>query len=304
MRWFCLMALVPLSCAQGQVIGDVRDAVEVHDFARAERYIQAYRAKNGVTPEILEALSWLSRGVLDAQQYDQADRYAAETRKLAVEQLAKRKLDAEHHLPIALGASIEVHAQVLAAKGERGDALAFLRQDLATYRATSIATRIQKNINLLTLEGKPAPPLAMAEWLGPRPVPLAQLKGRPVLLFFWAHWCGDCKAEVPVLAQLLAVFKSKGLVIIGPSQHYGYAAAGEDASRESETRYIDEVRNHYYAALDGMSVPLSEANFKNYGASTTPTLVLIDRQGIVRFYHPGAMPYSQLSAKVSEIVRD
>jgi thiol-disulfide isomerase/thioredoxin len=144
----------------------------------------------------------------------------------------------------------------------------------------------------------------MAEWLGPRPVPLAQLKGHPVLLFFWAHWCGDCKAEVPVLAQLLAVYKSKGLIVIGPSQHYGYAAAGEDASRESETRYIDEVRNHYYSALDGMSVPLSEANFKNYGASTTPTLVLIDRQGIVRFYHPGAMPYPQLSAKLSEVVRN
>lgn len=306
MRWFWFTALAQLStlCAAGQVIGDVREAVADHDFARGERYIQAYRASNGVTPEMLEALSWLGRGVLDAKQYDQADRYADETRKLSLDQLAKRSLDAERHLPIALGASIEVHAQVLAARGERAEALAFLRQNLATYRATSIATRIQKNINLLTLEGKPAPPLAMPEWLGPRPVPLAQLKGHPVLLFFWAHWCGDCKAEAPVLAQLLSVYKSKGLVVIGPSQHYGYAAGGEDTSRELETHYIDEVRNHYYSVVDGMSVPLSEANFKNYGASTTPTLVLIDRQGIVRLYHPGVMPYSQLSAKLSEIIRN
>jgi thiol-disulfide isomerase/thioredoxin len=197
---------------------------------------------------------------------------------------------------------MEVHAQVMAARGERGQALAFLRHELDAFRSTSIAMRIQKNINLLTLEGKPAPPLEITEWLGTRPTPLDRLKGRPVLLFFWAHWCGDCKRQVPDLARLAAEYQSKGLVLIGPSQHYGYAAGGEDASLEQETRYIDEVRGQYYAALGEMSVPLSEANFIQYGASTTPTIVLVDRQGIVRFYHPGAMPYAQLAAQVAKVV--
>jgi len=62
------------------------------------------------------------------------------------------------------------------------------------------------------------------------------------------------------------------------------------------------VRTQYYAALGAMSVPLSEANFIRYGASTTPTIVLVDRQGLVRFYHPGAMPYAQLAAKVAQVV--
>jgi thiol-disulfide isomerase/thioredoxin len=303
MRGFWLTALAALASysAAAQVIGDVREAIEEGDLAHAERYVQNYRAKNGVTPEFLEALSWLARGALDAKQYDQAERYAAETRKLALQKLAGRKMDEERHLPIALGASIEVQAQALAARGSRGEALAFLRRELAAYRNTSIAPRIQKNINLLTLEGKPAPPLEITEWLGPKPVPLAQLKGHPVLLFFWAHWCGDCKAEVRELVRLLAQYQSKGLVLIGPTQHYGYVAGGDDASREQETRYIDAVRNQYYAALSGMSVPVSEANFQRFGASTTPTLVLIDRQGIVRLYHPGAMPYQQLANKLAEV---
>jgi len=295
------MAALASFSAAGQVIGDVREAIDAGDFAHAERYVQNYRAKNGVTPEFLEALSWLARGALDANQYDQAERYAAETRKLALENLAGRKMDDERHLSMALGASIEVHAQVLAGRGARGEAIAFLRQELAAYRNTSIGPRIQKNINLLTLEGKPAPPLEITEWLGPKPVPLVQLKGHPVLLFFWAHWCGDCKAEVPELARLLAQYKSKGLVLIGPTQHYGYIAGGQDASREQETRYIDAVRNQYYSALPGMSAPVSEANFQRFGASTTPTLVLIDRQGIVRLYHPGAMPYQQLASKLAEV---
>ncbi len=303
MRSFGLTALLALAsfCAAGQVIGDVREAIADRDFAHAERYIQSYRAKNGVTPELLEALSWLGRGALDANQYDQAERYAAETRKLALQELAKRKMDDERHLPIALGASIEVHAQVLAARGARGEAIVFLRQELGPHRNTSIATRIQKNINLLSLEGKPAPPLDVTQWLGPKPVPLGQLKGHPVLLFFWAHWCGDCKAEVPELARLVAQYQSKGLVLIGPTQHYGYAAGGNDASRDEETRYIDAVRNRYYGALPGMSVPVSEENFQRFGASTTPTLVLVDRQGIVRLYRPGAMLYSQLASKLAEV---
>jgi thiol-disulfide isomerase/thioredoxin len=306
MRSFGLTALIALATfsAAGQVIGDVREAIADRDFAHAEKYLQNYRAKNGVTPELLEALSWLGRGALETNQFDQAERYAAETRKLALQELAKRKMDDERHVPIALGASIEVHAQVLAARGARGEAIVFLRHELAAYRNTSIAVRIQKNINLLSLEGKPAPPLEVTQWLGPKPLPLVQLKGHPVLLFFWAHWCGDCKAEVPELAHLVAQYQSKGLVLIGPTQHYGYAAGGEDASREDETRYIDAVRNQYYAALPGMSVPLSEENFQRFGASTTPTLVLVDGQGIVRLYHPGAMPYSQLASKLAEVVRN
>jgi len=301
MRWLpvALLGLSALTAA-GQIINDVREAIDDKNFTRAERLIQAYRAKTGIDSQMIEALSWLARAELDVKQYDAADRDASSTRKLAVAELAKRKLDDDRYLPIALGASIEVHAQVLAARGERAEALAFLRRELAAYRSTSMASRIQKNINLLTLEGKPAPPLEMTEWLGARPVPLAHLKGHPVLLFFWAHWCGDCKADVPELARLLAQYRSRGLILIGPTQHYGYAAGGEEATRQQESRYIDEVRRQYYSPLGDMSVPVSEANFKNYGASTTPTLVLIDRSGIVRLYHPGAMSYLQLANKLAE----
>jgi thiol-disulfide isomerase/thioredoxin len=306
MRWLSVFLLFELfrSAAAGQVIADVRDAVDNRDFARGDSYIQAYRGRQGVTPELLEALSWMARGELEAKQYSEAERYAEETRKLAVEALATRKLDAEHHLPVALGAAIEVKAQVLAAQGERTEALAFLRRELTAYRTTSIAARIQKNINLLTLEGEPAPALEETQWLGTKPATLAELKGRPVLLFFWAHWCGDCKAEAPELARLLADYRSTGLVVIGPSEHYGYVAGGEDAPRDVETQYIDQVRRQYYAPLADMSVPLSEQNFVRYGVSTTPTLVLLDRQGIVRLYHPGAMPYSQLSAKLAQLTHN
>jgi hypothetical protein len=95
----------------------------------------------------------------------------------------------------------------------------------------------------------------------------------------------------------MQTYGPKGLVLAGPTQLYGYTAAG-DASPESETRYIDQVRRQSYAALGNISAPLSAENFQKYGCSTTPTLVLLDGAGIVRLYHPGAMSYDALAAQV------
>jgi thiol-disulfide isomerase/thioredoxin len=284
--------------ARANIITDVRAAIAKGDFARGESEIQAYRSTHGVTPEMLEALSWLGRGALAAKNLDKADAYAAETRRLALDALKQRDLDAEKHLPIALGASIEVHGRVLDAHGQRSEAVSFLRGELERFRNTSIRTRIQKNLHLLSLEGKAAPPLEVKEWVGRKPESPAALKGKSVLLFFWAHWCGDCKNQAPILAQLQQEYASKGLVVMGPTQRYGYVARGQEASPEEEIRYIDQVRKGYYAALEGMAVPVSEENFKNYGSSTTPTLVLIDRQGVVKLYHPGNLPYDTLASQV------
>src|SRR5260370_8865716 len=171
------------------IVGDVRAAIAQKNLALGESLIQRYQAGQGVTPEMIEALSWLGRGALAAGQLDPADGYAERTRELALEQLSHRKLDAEPHLPLALGASIDVQAQVMARRGERGEAVAFLRRELKAYWPTSIRARIQKNIHLLSLEGKPAPALDVREWLGPKPGPLDRLRRQPLILFFWAHWC-------------------------------------------------------------------------------------------------------------------
>lgn len=287
--------------AMAGIVTDVQTAMSHGNFPQAEAMIQSYRAQRGVTPEFLEALSWVARGDLITRQFDKADANAKEAEKLAVQALATRPLDAEPHLPLALGAAIEVQAQVLTANGDRTAALALLRKDLMTYRTTSIRTRIQKNINLLTLEGKPAPALESREFLGAKPKPLAALRGKPVLLFFWAHWCPDCKQEEHILAALTREFASKGLVLIAPTQRYGYVANGDEAGPADELKYIEQIRHQYYADLLSVPAPVSEANFRNYGASTTPTLVLIDRAGIVRLYHPGAMTIDELRAALNRV---
>jgi thiol-disulfide isomerase/thioredoxin len=303
-----LLWVAPIS-AQADLIGDVRAQLAQNSFSAAESELRTYKAQHGVTPEYLEALSWMARGAASTKQWDQAAAYASETRRLSEQQLTttKRKLDAEPHLPIALGAAYEVLAQALAEKDmaekrQPTQAVSLLRSALTRYGNTSIRARLQKNLNLLALVGQPAPPLQVSQYLGPKPPTLASLKGSPVLLFFWAHWCGDCKAEVPVIARLRQEFAPEGLVVIGPTRLYGYAAQGADAAPDQERAYIESVRARYYASLQDMPVPLSKQNFNAYGASTTPTLVVLNRAGQVAMYHPGALSYDDLRSAVQKAV--
>ena len=281
-------------CVWASFADDVEALVVHGELATADRAVQAVRAKGAATPEVAAAISWLARGALAARQLDRADSYATESRKMALASLGMRRIDSDPFLPTAVGASIEVHAIVLAARGDIPGALDYLREQLKTWNGTSLQERISKNINLLTLEGKPAPAL--------EGVSLSAFKGKPVLLFFWAHWCPDCKADVPIIASVEKKFAPQGLTLIGPTRLYGYVAGGDPAPPAVEKQYIEQVRGQYYAPLGKFPEPVSAANFQAYGASTTPTIVLIDGAGIVRYYHPGAVTEAELSARVQAIL--
>ncbi|HTW58092.1 MAG TPA: tetratricopeptide repeat protein [Terriglobales bacterium] len=297
-----LTVLALTASAWAGIVDDVRISLAQGNFSAAESELNSYRSGQGVTPEYLDAYSWLARAALGQGDYDRAAAYAKETKTLAVEQLKQRPLDAEPHLPIALGAALEVQSQVLAARGQRAQAIALLQAALRTYGATSIRGRLQKNLNVLSLQGKPAPALKSDSFLGAKLPPASALKGEPVLLFFWAHWCADCKAEAPIITQLRSEFAPQGLKVIGPTRLYGYTAQIEHASPDDELMYIDAVRHRFYSGLLDMPVPISTYNFDTYGASTTPTLVLLDRTGKVAWYHPGAVPYGELRGEIEKVV--
>ena len=297
-----LAALMLASSAFAGIVDDVTAALSANDFARADALVQAYRRSRGTTAELAEAISWEGRAALAARNLDRALKYAEETSKIALPNLRGPRIDREQWL-YALGASIEVRAQVMAAQGETAAAVLFLREQMKTYAGTSLQERIQKNINLLSLENKPAPALDATVWFGPKPPSLASLRGKLVLLFFWAHWCPDCKADAPIIAAVIKKYGPQGLSLIAPTRYYGYVANGADAPPEVEKPYIEKIRRQFYAPLLDLSAPLSNANFARYGASTTPTLILVDRKGIVRWYHPGAVTAKELSAQIERVLR-
>ena len=279
----------------------VREAITQNDFKKAEKLVLDDMAANGTTPIAIEAFSWLGRGTVAAKRYDEAMTYAARTYEIVEEQLKTRKLDDEARLPIALGAAIEVQALALAGQGKRSEAVMSLQREIEHYKGSSIIMRLNKNVNLLSLEGQPAFPIESKEWLGPK-TSLAALKGKPVVLFLWAHWCGDCKTQGPILDALVNKYRNTGITVIAPTQRFGYVEKRKPADPAEELAYIERVRDQFYPWMKTVAAPVSDDLYLKYGVSTTPTYVMIDRDGKVSSYLPGQPTSEQLEVLIKKII--
>jgi hypothetical protein len=106
------------------------------------------------------------------------------------------------------------------------------------------------------------------------------------------------------IAKLGAKYRDKGFVVYGPTQRYGYTTRrSEKATPEQEMAHIKEVLAKSYTGLGvEMTVPVSEKNLLDWGCSTSPTVVLVDRTGIVRMYHPGQMTEEELEPRIKALV--
>ena len=298
-----LAQTAPVAAPRQKTIVDVvKDAIAEGDFRKGEQRVRSEMKSVGRTPLAIEAFSWLGRGTLAAKQYDVAMTYASRAYEMVEEQLKTRQLDAEPHLPIALGAAIEVQALALAGQNRRSEGLMLLRREIERFKDTSIVMRLNKNVNMLSLEGQPALSWSSTEWLGQKPPTLDELKGKPVVLFLWAHWCGDCKKQGPILNSLVDKYKDSGIVVIAPTQRFGYAEKRRPVGPAEELKYIEQVRDEFYPWMKAISAPVSDDVYLRYGVSTTPTYVMIDREGKVSTYLPGQPTIEQLEPLIQKIV--
>ena len=134
--------------------------------------------------------------------------------------------------------------------------------------------------------GKPAPDVELTLVDGNK-VRLADLKGRVVVLNFWATWCVPCRAELPLLDAYYRKLKDRGLSV--------YAITVESSAPLYQLKKV-------FAA---MAIPSVK---KVRGMSTTmaavPTNFIIDRAGIVRFTKPGAFDLDDLNAKLVPLLNE
>ena len=299
----CLVSPLALVGQSRSLVSEMSDLAWTEEVDRARAILEARRVDSEPpTAEWLAAVSWLARGASFAERWDLAERYASEAYEGSLELMKERPLDAERFLPTALGAGIEVLGHTYDAQGDRARAVTFLSAARQQYAGTSIETRIQKNFLLLSVEGKPFPALEIDHYLGLPPPSPDDLRGKVVLFFFWAHWCPDCKRQEPVLRELYEEYHDQDLVIVGPTQLYGYISRGQAATPEEELAYLNGDYHAQFPIPSWMGVPISTNNFLNFGLSTTPTLVLVDRDGIVQRYNPGDLSHEELVALIEPLL--
>lgn len=156
--------------------------------------------------------------------------------------------------------------------------------------------RIASAEKLKALVGKDAAPLAVEAWVNGKPLTDADLKGKVVLLDFWAVWCGPCIATFPHLREWNDEYADKGLVIIGLTSYYKYKwddeakrakRSTEEVSHEDEQAMLVKFAEmhslkHRFAIQDGRSMS------EYYAVSGIPHVVVIDQQGKVQMIKVGS----------------
>lgn len=285
-----LLLLVCTDLPAADLVRIVRYKLSAGDLASGEAAAEDYRRTTGVDAEYLDALGWLARGAQMLGRREKAAGYAAEVRKaVPVEDPA---------LLVPLGAAIEVEGRLRLAADGRGAALRYWEMELAGAKDPSLRSRIRKNMNLVSLEGERAPEIGGA---GPR---LASFSGRPVLLFFWAAGCGDCKAESGKLARLYAQYAPKGLGVLAPTRLYGGAADDKDATPERESAQIEKFWAGNYSGLSAVPRPVDTETMVRYGVSATPTYALVDGKGVVRLYAPTRLTEADLSRRIESLLAE
>ena len=289
-----VLALSAPAASAADLVRIVRLKLSAGDLASGIAAVSDYRRETGVDPEYLNAVGWLARGAEMLRQPELAQRYVAELH---------REIPAEkEELLTPYGAAIEVEAKLIAARDGRGAAIRFLQSQLARAQATSLQSRISKNINLLSLEGQPAPAIDGSDFVGTKPPAIASLKDKPVLLFFWANWCGDCSAQSASLARIREKYEGR-IHMIGATRYYG-TVGEKPATHAEEKAQVEKVWAETYPKLAGVPVAISDAAMVRYGVSATPTLALIDRQGIVRYYTPTRVAEEELSRRIDELLAE
>jgi thiol-disulfide isomerase/thioredoxin len=131
---------------------------------------------------------------------------------------------------------------------------------------------------------------------------LSHLKGKVVMLDFFAHWCGPCIASLPSVRSLSDDLKSKGLEVVGVTRFYGYYKtenrSKRDMSPDTELEWMKEFVQE--KKINWPVAFVDRAVFESYACSAIPHVVLVDREGKIRKIKVGYVP-SEADAFRAEI---
>jgi thiol-disulfide isomerase/thioredoxin len=190
-------------------------------------------------------------------------------------------------------------------RGEIDNARTTLNQGIEALQDSSSSGTLQSTLKLIDLIGKPAPELTAKTWLNSQPFTLSEMKGKVVLIDFWATWCAPCRVVIPTLVESYEKDKNKGLVILGYTRLYGqYRDEVQNLGKVEPAKEIMLTRD--FLKRFKMSYPIAIAEnkdgFDKYFIQGIPTLIFIDKNGNVADFKIGSGNEREIVKKIQKLL--
>lgn len=174
---------------------------------------------------------------------------------------------------------VEKRAELLSNMGQRPEAIKLLKEYAAAIDpASPAANTVKMAVTRTELVGAPAKPFTVGKTIGDFKS-IESLKGKVVLVDFFAHWCGPCIAAFPDMIKMYNDLHDKGLEIVGVTRYYGYYGSERNLAPEVEFAKVIEFKDQH--KLPWPVAYVEPTDFTAYGITGIPTIAVIDRQGNV-----------------------
>ncbi len=198
-------------------------------------------------------------------------------------------------------------ADLMAGRGDRAGARQLLEQAIAAAKQPAQAQRLQRSLRQLQLVGQTASAIAAEAWLNSEPLALEKLKGKVVVIDFWAPWCGPCRQVIPHLSRFHNELQSQGLVVIGFTKLYGRYSddtGNKGAVKPEEERPLIRGFVERHKIPYPIAIADEDKAFEAYSVSGIPTLVVIGRDGKVAQVKVGSGGEEKLLQTIKKLLAE
>lgn len=280
----------------------VQQATATGRAAEAEKVLAEYMSGEPRAPDEVNKLQLaLASFYVKSREYARAAEHARVSFELALRGVGDKSSEPRARDGKIYTAGALLSDSLLKA-GRRAEALAVIQQMRSLALALPSARLYGGATDLLLAKGEPLnvppssvagasgngaadvmrpPDIRISEWVEQTPFKLADMRGRVVLLDFWATWCGPCRASMPKLNALYKKYQDRGFVVLGLTNYFGNAE-GRELTPAEEIEYLRQFKKKNNIAY-GFGVADHIENETSYGIQAIPTAFLIDRAGRVRF---------------------